>query len=308
MGGMSARENRSAKRFAEAQAARELPHPKEDANKYTRGKLVFVAGSAHFPGAACLAAAASQRAGAGYTEVVTHERAVPVVQAYRPSLVVCSFDDWRASELSEARAGHPMAVVVGCGFDARDAENDRRVCAVLRHAACPVLVDGTGIATLVSLEARQLLAERESAGRTTVITPHGGEAARLAKFFGIDMTDPAEAARALARNYHCIVVLKGPDTYVADGDRAFAVRLGTAALAKAGTGDVLAGVIGALLAQGADTALDACATGAVLHAVAGNIAAEELTDVSVIAEDLIDYLPDAIAYVEGVAADGNKNA
>lgn len=264
-------------------------HPAADANKYTRGKLVVVAGSARYPGAAVLAARAGQRMGAGYTEVITAPEAVCVVRASSPSLVVRALGDWRAKELPASTENKPCAVCVGPGF-VGDETSAELVIRVLKRAKCPVVVDGGGLAKLASKAALAQLAKRAEKGLPTIITPHGGEAARLAQPFSLGTDDPEQLAAGLSLALHAIVVLKGPDTYVADGRRVEAMREGMAALAKAGTGDVLAGMIGALLAQGADV-FDAALLGATLHARAGAAAAKRLTDIAVCAEDLLDSLP-----------------
>lgn len=269
-----------------------IPHPAADANKYTRGKLVVVAGSGRYPGAAVLAARASQRAGAGYTEVITSTKAVDAVRVASPSLVVRAIGQWSCDELPASADGKPCAVCVGPGFvgDEQDAEI---VVGILKKAKCPVVVDGGGLAHLGSAATLKRLVKRGKKGRPTVITPHGGEAARLAEPFGLPIGDSEELARGLALALHAIVVLKGPDTHVSDGKRTEVMAEGTPALAKAGTGDVLAGIIGALLAQGMDP-FDAALAGAMLHASAGVAAAERLTDISVTAEDVIDSIPEAL--------------
>lgn len=266
--------------------------PAPDANKYTRGKLILIAGCARYPGAAALAARASQRMGAGYTEVITAREAVDIVRLSSPSLVVRSFDDWSAKELPVSKEGKPCAVCVGPGF-VSDTESAAIVLRVLKRAQCPVIVDGGGLAALGSAKAADLLAKRAERGFATVITPHGGEAARLAKPFDLPIDDPEQLAAGLSRTLHAVVVLKGPDTYVADADRVEPMREGTAALAKAGTGDVLAGMIGALLAQGVEP-FDAALAGSWFHAQAGKVAAEHLTDIAVCAEDVIEAIPDAL--------------
>lgn len=266
--------------------------PAPDANKYTRGKLTVIAGSAHYPGAAALAARASQRMGAGYTEVITARGAVNVVRMASPSLVVRAFDDWSAKELPENKEGKPCAVCIGPGF-VNDAESAALVLRVLKRAKCPVLVDGGGLAALGSAKAVELLAKRAERNLATVITPHGGEAARLSAPYGLPASDPEKLAAGLSLALHVIVVLKGPDTYVSDSRRTEAMCEGTAALAKAGTGDVLAGMISALLAQGMQP-FDAALAGAWFHAKAGKAAAERLTDIAVCAEDVIEAIPDAL--------------
>ena len=266
--------------------------PAPDANKYTRGKLTVIAGSARYPGAAALAARASQRMGAGYTEVITAREAVDVVRIASPSLVVRAFDDWDVEELPATKEGKPCAVCIGPGF-VNDAESAALVLRVLKKAQCPVLIDGGGLAGLGSAKALKRLAKRADLGFATVITPHGGEAARLAKSLGLPVDSPEQLAMDLSKALHAIVALKGPDTQVADGDRIEAMREGTAALAKAGTGDVLAGMIGALLAQGVEP-FEAALAGAWFHAKAGVAAAERLTDISVCAEDVIEAIPDVL--------------
>jgi hydroxyethylthiazole kinase-like uncharacterized protein yjeF len=263
--------------------------PAPDANKYSRGKLVVVAGSSRYPGAAVLAARASQRMGAGYTEVVTAEEAVEIVRLSSPSLVVRPFSSWDvAIDSPEAREGRPCAICMGPGFVPGARRSDELALRVLKNARCPVLVDGGALTSIGTAKGVKRLQKRAKSGFPTVITPHGGEAARLASALGVDATAPD-----LAHALNAIVVLKGPDTYISDGDRTALMCEGTAALAKAGTGDVLAGMIAALLAQGIDP-FDAAVTGATVHARAGIAAAERFTSVSVVAEDLIDAIPAAL--------------
>ena len=117
--------------------------------------------------------------------------------------------------------------------------------------------------------------------------------ARLAEPFGISLEYPEKAAKKLARAYKSIIVLKGPETIISDGARTEVYTAGTAALAKAGTGDVLAGTIGGLLAQGVAPFKAAC-LGVALHGEAGKIAAEQFSEVSVCAEEVVESLPQAI--------------
>lgn len=319
--------------YDDARLARLLPHPATDANKYTRGTLTLVAGSAAYPGAACLAAAAAQRMGAGYTQVVTASENVRTVQAFRPSLVVRSWKSWDAAAQRAFRADKPCAYVVGPGFEAADGRVAELLFSVLGYAQAPVLVDGGAFAALASERGLKVLRRRFLRGLPTVLTPHGGEAARLAAAFGVEPAAP-EAGRGqgtfaldLACACGATVVLKGPDTCIAqpagaanagvvgvaeiadaaaqvavpaaeadalaERDRFLVMRDGTPALAKAGTGDVLAGMVGSLLAQGLG-AFDASVLGAVLHARAGRLAESRLGDICVIPEDVLEALPEAV--------------
>jgi hydroxyethylthiazole kinase-like uncharacterized protein yjeF len=271
-----------------------LPFPQVNMHKYSRGKLLLVAGSQSYPGAACMAAYAGQRMGAGYVEAFTHADNVVKLQTYRPSLVVRSWEALLAKDsLEQSREGRPCAYLVGSGFDATDSESAHLLMHVLKNAEAPVLVDGGAIPGLSGTAARALCRSRHEKGLITVITPHSGEAAVIGRPLGLTGLPQVDYAEELAWEYGSIVVLKGANTVVSDGERSFAMTEGTAALAKAGTGDVLAGMIAALLAQGLG-ALDACVLGATLHARAGVAAAMQFTDICVTPEDVIDAIPAAV--------------
>ena len=270
-----------------------FPAVSDDANKYTRGVLTVVAGSGRYPGAACLAAYAGQRMGAGYTEVVTCKAARQAILATYPSMVVHDLKTWSTGDLRSNARGARHAVCVGPGFDPDDADGARLVCDVLERAEIPVLVDGGGLSALSVPEAARLLVNRHDRGFATVLTPHGGEAVRLARSLNLNSSDPARLSLLLAASLEAIVVVKGPDTFVSDGERVVPMVEGTSALAKAGTGDVLAGMVASLLAQGVD-AVDAAVLGTTLHARAGVAAAERVTPVCVTPEDVIASIPDAV--------------
>lgn len=275
-----------------------LPWPAPDAHKYSRGRLALVAGSPAYPGAACLAATASQRAGAGYTEVFCAGKSLLAVRAASPSLVAQDWRHWQPSRGAALSPDRPGACVIGCGFAGEGKTEGPLVMETLHAFAGPLLVDGGALTLLASATGLRLAAERACAGLPLVLTPHGGEAARLARAARISEAEPALLAGALARAYGAVCVLKGPDTYVSDGTRVVLVDRGTAALAKAGTGDVLAGVIGALLAQGL-APLDAAVLGATLHAEAGRVAEERHTAIGVIPEDVVEVLPEAFRCLAG---------
>lgn len=275
-----------------------LPFPASDANKYTRGKLTLIAGSDRYPGAACLAARAAARMGAGYIEAVASAQVKQLLLASSPSLVVASRKKWDVSGVASSRSGHPQAVCVGPGFDPDDAESTDLVLEVLRGAACPVLVDGGAISVLATKKGRRLLKRRFERGWATVVTPHGGEATRLAKPFDLPCDNPSRLATLISLAYGVTVVLKGPDTFVSDGERTYVVDAGTPDLAKAGTGDVLAGMTSSLLAQGVSP-VQASVLAVTLHAFAGRSAGKRYTSFGVRAEDVADQIPQAIIELIG---------
>lgn len=291
--------------------AKYVPYPKKDANKYTRGKLTIVGGSAAYPGAACLASLAAYRMGAGYVEAICAPETLPVLRTFNPNVVARSWDGWLASssKLDVADPAHPGACLIGPGLEGTPDEA-ALVLETLRVSKKPVLVDGGAITALASEAGRAVASLRAESGLVTVVTPHFGEAARLGEPFKMkppkapasQPKDDARFAQQLADAYGATVVLKGADTFIAHAqiphsgkdDAVYQMTLGTAALAKAGTGDVLSGTIAALLAQGVDP-VRASQLGSTLHAEAGRIASERLTAVSVCATDVAECLPAAIA-------------
>ena len=271
-----------------------LPWPSPTANKYTRGRCILFAGGPRYGGAAVLATRACQRLGAGYTQVFTVAGNEELIRGAAPSAVAGTWSATVLSHLPDTSDDRPVAYVVGPGLDADDADTRQVVFGVLK-AAAPVIVDGGAISILAARQARTLLENRRSAGVSTVITPHVGEAMRLYRGLGFTDVpeDPAALAQILATELGAIAVVKGPLTFIADGESVVCMDRGTAALAKAGTGDVLAGMTGALLAQGL-AAADAAVLATVLHAESGRLAAEALTDIAVTPEDVIEAIPRAI--------------
>ncbi len=276
-----------------------LPVPEPEAHKNSRGRVLVVAGSGAFPGAAALAAMGAQRMGAGYVTVAVPESVVGVLQAKLTSAVVMGLPEnpsrTVASKVIDAVldiAREFDAVVLGPGMTvAHGAVHVAR--ALVSELDVPLVVDADGLNALV--EAVGTITSRTA---PTVITPHPGELARLLE------TSPAQVqadrigyGRELS-GPRLACVLKGARTLVSGRGRQVVTVAGNPGLATAGTGDVLAGMIGALLAQGLEP-LEAGALGAYLHARAGDHASADLTALSVLAEDIPAYLPGAIRELDG---------
>lgn len=286
--------------------AKLVPYPAKKANKYTRGKLTVIGGSNEYPGAACMASSAALRSGPGYVEVFCDSASLPIVQGHDPNIVARDWSGFScdSSKLSVASSGHPKACLIGSGFSTPNQVQDDLLHEVLESAQCPVVVDGGALETLASDRFFQIAKKRFEQGRTLVLTPHYGEADRLARPLGLtppekqfaEVDNDAEFAKALSEAYGATVVLKGWMTLIADAaqDRFYLMDEGPACLAKAGTGDVLAGMTAAFLAQGL-APLDATRLSTLTHARSAMIAEKELTSVCVCATDVIDCLPRAFA-------------
>lgn len=281
-------------------------HPAPDDNKYTRGKLTIVAGSRNYPGAACLASGAALRCGSGYVEVACDKHSLPIVRESNSNLVVRDWKKFSSAEsgIDRASEGHPKACLIGSGFTHQDKIQRKLLREVLERAVCPVVVDGGAFYTLATSKGVQMAKQRTDRGQVLVLTPHYGEAARLASPLGIkvpenqfaNLEDDAEFALSLSAGYGAIVVLKGSKTLIAskghegEPDKCFLMDKGRACLAKAGTGDVLAGMLSSFLSQGMN-AFDAAKLATFTHAKAAFYAEKHLTDVCVCATDLIESLP-----------------
>jgi NAD(P)H-hydrate epimerase len=267
-----------------------VPARPPDAHKW-RAAVMLAAGSPGMTGAAHLAARSAYRAGAGMVRVASpgleSDPALPT-EAVGVAVPAAGWDAVVIDELD--RMG---ALVVGPGLG-RGAPAVAAIHQLVASAPVPVVVDGDGLSAL-GTQVGDVIAGR-GPHAATVLTPHDGEFARLAG--EPPGPDRIAAARALAGGVGAIVLLKGPTTTVAHPDGR--VRLNVAAdarLATAGTGDVLSGIIGSLLAQGVD-AFDAAAAGAWLHARA----AQEGPARGLIASDVVQGLPAALAAVSGTSA------
>ncbi|MDQ1425839.1 MAG: ADP-dependent NAD(P)H-hydrate dehydratase / NAD(P)H-hydrate epimerase [Acidimicrobiaceae bacterium] len=220
-----------------------VPPRAGDAHKW-RAALWLVAGSAGMLGAAHLAARSAQRAGAGMVRLSSPG---VLIDPLAPTEVVghqLPLDDWARTVLDDLERFHALVIGPGLGRDDDVGENTRSLVA---KAPVPVVIDGDGLFALAwhADGARTVVAHRPAA---TVLTPHDGEFALLQ---GTRVgRDRFSAARGLAADLGCIVLLKGPVTIVADpGGDVLVTDTGDERLATAGTGDVLAGLLGALLAQ-----------------------------------------------------------
>ncbi|HEX6425390.1 MAG TPA: NAD(P)H-hydrate dehydratase [Acidimicrobiales bacterium] len=267
-----------------ADVAAWVPARPADSHKW-RVAVVVAAGSPGMTGAAHLAAAAALRAGAGMVRVATpgldHDPGLPT-EAVGVPVPPAGWDGPVLDQLE--RAG---ALVLGPGLG-RAAPTEAAVHQVASTAALPVVIDGDGL-TALGEQARERLAPRRA---PAVLTPHDGEFARLAGHPPGD--DRVAAARALAATTTAVVLLKGPTTVVAHPDgRACLSTTGDARLATAGTGDVLSGIVAALLAQGLEP-LAAAAAGAWLHGRAALAGPAR----GLVASDLLDGLPAALTALD----------
>jgi ADP-dependent NAD(P)H-hydrate dehydratase / NAD(P)H-hydrate epimerase len=274
-----------------ADIAEWLPRPTAESDKYRRGVLGIVAGSDRFTGASLLAVGGAIRGGAGMVRLVSTEIPVGLVRQRWPEAVITTTHAGEDGGAALEQAGRVQAWTAGPGMGTGD--DSLGLLAAVLATDLPVLVDADGI-TLLAAHRGELLPR----AAPTLLTPHAGELSRL---LGADRAD-IEARRLhfvtkAAADLGCTVLLKGSTTVIASpepGQEVLVNPTGTSWLATAGSGDVLSGLAGSLLAQGLGPAR-AAAAAAYLHGIAARLAAD---GAPIGSEDIITALPAAIRTVE----------
>ena len=273
-----------------------LPPRRADGHKGTFGKVLIVGGAVGYTGAPYLTAAAAVRTGCGLVSLGVPETIWPVEAAKCVSAMPFPLPDKhgrlspKAKEEILERAAGCDAVALGPGLGRGDGVTEL-VLDLLQKIQQPMVLNADGINALGGhidvLDARR--------DRITVLTPHDGEFTRI----GGDLTGSNRlgAARAFGAAHGCVLVLKGHRTLTAaPAGNVLVNTTGNSGLAKGGSGDVLTGIVAALLAQGA-TAVRAAAVGVWLHGRAGDLAAERLTPYGMTPEDVVSSLPAAIGEI-----------
>ncbi len=311
------------------QAQTFLPPRPVDAHKGTFGKVMVVAGSLFYPGAAVLATAGAGRVGAGLVTLAA-ARSVLLAGGRGPEVTLLPLPEADLGILGAAAADEVhkhltgyTALLVGpglgheeptglfmqrllgleqshkrsrVGFRIQHEEPDPATKAATPLALPPTVIDADGLNVLATMEN---WSQHVPAGKC-ILTPHPGEMKRLLKVDALD-ADLVQVATDAATRWNQVVVLKGATTVIAAPDgRSMVNANGNPALATAGTGDVLAGAIAGLLAQGLDL-FSAATLGVYLHAAAGALVLEDLGDTGVLASDLLLRLPLAIKNLRGKA-------
>jgi len=285
----------------------ELPPRRPDSHKGDYGRVLVLAGSRGMVGAAALAGNAALRSGAGLVTIGTPESAYPILAAQVTCCTTRPFPETPAGTLSDraraeilhfARSFDVVALGPGLGLHPSTTRLVRHLTLSVKK---PMVLDADALNALA--EDAEVLT-RAPAPR--ILTPHPGEMGRLACLTAAEVQKSRRlVAFRFAREYRAVVVLKGHLSVVSDGRRVFVNPTGNPGMAHGGTGDVLTGVIAALLGQRLSP-FDAAALGAYVHGLAGDIAAKKLGQVSLIATDVLDCLPEAFMKLERRSGKGES--
>ncbi len=264
-----------------------LPERPIDAHKGQFGRVQIIGGSIGMAGAPALAALAALRSGAGLVQVACPRELRTAVAILVPCATIAQF--------YEAEEFKPTVCAVGPGCGNSLSINDLKW--ILNEGRTPVVIDADGLNVLSRIDEWWALIDEED-----VLTPHAGEMKRLLTKTSLDATKlkRRDLAREVARLCGGIVVLKGHETVVSDGERTNVNDTGNPGMATGGSGDVLTGMIAALIGQGLSS-YDAACVGVHVHGLAGDIAAKRFGQISMIATDLIENLPEAFRDHQGAS-------
>ena len=260
-----------------------LPRRRRDAHKGDFGRLFILAGSREYTGAPCLCANAAVRTGAGLVTLAVPEEVWPIAAVKCDEAMVWPLPN--NYDTIRRKASVCDAAVIGPGLGQSE-RSEGLVLDLLRDLECPVVVDADGLNIL----SRHIDVLDDRKGMT-VLTPHDGEFARLSGCV-LPITDRIAAACEFAAAHNCVLVLKGHRTVTAYPDGSCTVNTtGNPGMARGGSGDALAGMLGALLCQGIQAAPE---TAVWLHGRAGDLAAAEKGEYGMTVTDLIGYIPYAM--------------
>jgi NAD(P)H-hydrate epimerase len=273
-----------------------LPPRQPDSNKGNFGRVLVIAGSRGMSGAALLCGSAALRGGAGLVRVAVPQEILPIVAAGNPCIMTAPMpqdNQGRFSGTAEsaliALAQSSDVVALGPGLG-KSLELTGLVKTLLERLTQPVVLDADGLNALAG--AAEALGQH---GGALIITPHPGEFARLLQIETPEVqANRRDLALEFAVRHKLVLVLKGHWTIVTDGQRLYENTTGNPGMATAGSGDVLTGAVAALLGQRLEP-FAAAQLGVYLHGLAGDLARDDVGEVGLIASDLLQYLPRAIA-------------
>ena len=271
-----------------------LPPRSPDSNKGTYGKVLIIGGAKGMAGAAYLSAKGAYRMGAGLVKIFTTEENRGILQMLLPEAVLITYgESSTAKEISAqlvSALADASAAVIGPGLSQSDTARIQLKTGI-SASKCPLIIDADALNLLSGSDCSHL--KTQLLGRS-VITPHMGEMSRLTGLSIPNLkADPIERAHNFAAEHNIVCTMKDARTVVSDGLRTYLNTTGCSALSKGGSGDVLSGMIAALVSQGMELFTASC-VGVYIHGKAGRLAADTLGEYSVLAGEITDFIGSAI--------------
>lgn len=276
-----------------------LPKRQKNSHKGSYGAVLNIAGSINYRGAAYLSSISALKAGCGYVTTACIEAVANSIANLTPDIVLAPLKEANGcvekNEYKKILNILPkyQVLALGCGLSSIEQPQEeieqfvKNLLDNISKIKTPVIIDADGLNIIAKLEIKTL-------PPNTILTPHPKELSRL---IDIDVekiqSDRIKYAQIAAKQYNAIVVLKGHNTIIANSEKVFLNNTGNSALSKAGSGDVLTGIISGFTAQGMEI-FNSALCGVFVHGIAGEIASKNLSEYSVNASNLVDFIPFAL--------------
>lgn len=258
-----------------------MPERKQNSHKGTFGKVLNVSGSKYMTGAAYLSSVSALKIGCGYCFLASEDDVIKAVSAQTQNVVFVPLKDLK-KQIEQADV-----ISIGCGLSTENRAKRIFQTVINNLSNQPLIIDADGL-NILSKNSYKLPSR-------VILTPHPKEASRLLNVSTDEILKNTEKyAKEISKKYNCTTVLKTHETIVCSKElETYKNKTGNSSLAKAGSGDVLSGFIAGLLAQGMNE-FEASCLAVYLHGKCGELASADLTEYSVMAKDLIEYLPQTI--------------
>ena len=266
-----------------------LPKRNPDSNKGDFGKVFNIVGSRQYLGAGILASLASLRVGAGYSIINIPENILISVSNFSPDLIYTKRTNNVDDILEQTENLKINSIVMGCGIgtEKETVKFVKTMLFELKNSHIPIVIDADGLNCMA-------FGDISSLPVNTILTPHPKELSRLLNVSSEEIVNNREKYIKIAfEKYNSTIILKGHETLINDGREVYRNTTGNTALSKAGTGDILSGMIGGFLAQKVST-LDAAILAVYLHGLAGDLYSKDFSEYSMLASDLLNYIPLAL--------------
>lgn len=265
-----------------------LPKRPENGHKGTFGNALNIAGSSFYTGAAYFSSISALKIGCGKSILASHKEVLKIVASLNPDIILMPIEKINKSNIKDFQA-----ISIGCGLSQEKSAIKifKRILNLAKDIDTPIVIDADGLNILSKLKNIRL-------PKNTILTPHPREFSRLMGGISVEkvLDQPEFWVKQCCEKYNATVILKLHKTIVADINGHFYENTtGNTALAHGGSGDILTGMITGLLSQNKTSEIfDICCLAVCLHGIAGELAGKDLTEYSVLASDLISYIPKAI--------------
>ena len=278
-----------------------MPKRVQNSNKATFGKVLNIAGSKYYQGAAYLSSISAMLIGAGYSTLACPDCIINNIASLSPNLTFFPLRSFNGESIAADNAKLILekteeydVISLGCGISTTSSTLEFVGTFLEKYKGeKPLVIDADGLNSIVVLEIKKL-------PQNTLITPHPKELARLLGDENVDINSDREFyAKEAVKKFGVTVLLKGQNTVITDGNELYINKTGNSALAKAGTGDVLTGIISGLIAQKLSI-IEAATLGAFIHGITGELASKKLTEYSTLASDLLEFIPEAIKKIQQI--------